>query len=1122
MSKIWGVLTRKKTLNPVSIEETRLSRILGTFDLTALGVGSTLGVGVYVLAGKVAKDTAGPSVILSFFIAAVVSVFAGLCYAEFGARVPKAGSAYIYSYVCIGEFAAFVIGWNLILEYIIGSASVARGISLYLDTLLNNTLETTFKDIAPIHLSFMSEYFDFLAFGLSIILAIAMSFGLKESSLVNNIVTSLNIGIVLFVVILGSIKANVANWHFHPDNTTNSTIVGTGGFFPFGLDGTIKGAATCFYGFVGFDCIATTGEEVRNPKKAIPISIILSLAIIFLAYFGISTVLTLMVPYYLQDENAPLPYAFDYVGWHWAKWVVAIGGICGLFSSLFGAMFPLPRIIYAMASDGLIFRFLGSVSSRFHTPVIGTILAGVLTGSMGALFELSQLVNMMSIGTLMAYTVVAASVLLLRYSVDNTPAYTPLRVNTDSDDNEPPYTENSFNNTNNDDSYLVEENKSNSSVIAQIFNCGRHSNPTKVSQNIVAFNIALYCIACVAVGLCAIYLKDPIAEGKTWAIVLVSIVILLATILIISVAIQPTSNRDLSFKVPVVPLIPALSILANIYLMLMLDYLTWIRFGVWMAVGLPIYYISLKPIDEQKPKASAIDEHKPIETGNDRNQNGKVNYYNNVAFVDDTFNYPKKKTAPLPPQINEDKTEVNEIHYELQKLDEMLDEVSNNLETTRKSSVCSVNVSMSREESVVADVHCNNVTTPAIPFPTTTSVEDPTILNYQNDINEHLEPLEVQKEAPPVEIQKKKKRSGSIDSPAPPDTPVSYKSVTAESESEINDSSASISSQPTPPESPLFINKVEEVFDTPIPLSPKLTPPQSPLLVKTINESEENIFVPPSSSSQSPLPVDKIEEENVKVSVTPPPPPFPLFVPGQLNETTSNDIIKPQSPVQRVTSSAIKGVTLKSWRKQNDKTKNEYVPDDENLKLRSEKAKSFKEQLNNKLSTNFPNHIPFLKYHAPLPPIIITATPIEPRKNENVIEESISRESAREKLGLYINARLVNSSNNISSNNKSEEITDIPLPISRPTSNEVVQTDEIVPVVETVDDAYLAHQNRMKNVFRSMKMMDTPKELNSPTRIVKSLDHKIDDHAKHRQAMSEIFDTINLRRKESTKQQSKV
>lgn len=205
------ILTRKKILTSENVNETRLARVLSTLDLTALGIGSTLGVGVYVLAGKVAKDAAGPAVILSFFIAALacllagmlshvylhsfflsqkfieqlpignnnviqcvlhkcIIVFAGLCYAEFGARVPRAGSAYIYSYVCVGEFVAFIIGWNLILEYIIGAASVARGFSLYLDTLLNNTLKHTFIEIAPINLPYMSAYFDFFSFGCVLLL----------------------------------------------------------------------------------------------------------------------------------------------------------------------------------------------------------------------------------------------------------------------------------------------------------------------------------------------------------------------------------------------------------------------------------------------------------------------------------------------------------------------------------------------------------------------------------------------------------------------------------------------------------------------------------------------------------------------------------------------------------------------------------------------------------------------------------------------------------------------------------------------------------------------------------------------------------------------------------------
>jgi amino acid transporter len=303
MDTAWRVLTRKKILDPVTTEQSELGRVLNTVDLTALGVGSTLGVGVYVLAGHVAKDTAGPAVVISFLIATIASVFAGLCYAEFGARTPRAGSAYIYSYVCVGEFVAFVIGWNLILEYVIGSASVARGLSLYLDTLINDTLKDTFRDIAPLgDVDFLSKYFDFFAFGVSLILAVALAFGLKESSWVNNIFTLLNLAVVAFVIVAGGMNAKGENWRL-PANASNPDD--HGGFMPFGVEGMIKGAATCFYGFVGFDCIATTGEEVKNPKKAIPVAIVLSLFIIFLAYFGTSTVVTLMLPYYDQVCTVP-------------------------------------------------------------------------------------------------------------------------------------------------------------------------------------------------------------------------------------------------------------------------------------------------------------------------------------------------------------------------------------------------------------------------------------------------------------------------------------------------------------------------------------------------------------------------------------------------------------------------------------------------------------------------------------------------------------------------------------------------------------------------------------------------------------------------------------------------
>ena len=201
LSSLTSRFTRRKQLDATSSSGSSLSRCLTTLDLTLLGIGSTLGVGVYVLAGGVARDTAGPSVVLSFLIAGVASALSGLCYAEFGARVPRAGSAYVYSYVTVGELAAFVIGWNLILEYVIGTASVARGYSGYLDSLLNNSMKEAFRAAMPINEPFLAEYPDWTAFAITLVLAVLLSVGVRESTRFNNIFTILNLCIVIFVVL---------------------------------------------------------------------------------------------------------------------------------------------------------------------------------------------------------------------------------------------------------------------------------------------------------------------------------------------------------------------------------------------------------------------------------------------------------------------------------------------------------------------------------------------------------------------------------------------------------------------------------------------------------------------------------------------------------------------------------------------------------------------------------------------------------------------------------------------------------------------------------------------------------------------------------------------------------
>ena len=565
-SRVWRALSRRR-IEENQEDKGELARVLGLFDLTALGVGATLGLGVYVLAGSIAKETAGPAVCISFLIAAVASAFAGICYAEFASRVPKAGSAYVYSYVTVGEFVAFIIGWNLILEYVIGTASVARGLSNYLDALIGNTISKTLTSVMPIHVRFLSDYPDFFAFGVVMLLIILLSIGVKESSMLNNIFTVINLITIVIIVVAGAIKADPANWRIPvediPETVKNA---GSGGFMPFGINGVMIGAAKCFYGFVGFDAVATTGEEAKNPQRNIPIAIVVSLVIILLAYFSISTVLTMMWPYYDQNADAPFPYVFEQINWNTIKWIVNIGAAFALCTSLLGAMFPLPRILYAMGSDGIIFKRLANVHPKTMTPIFGTVISGLFTGAMTLIFNLQQLIDMMSIGTLLAYTIVAISVLILRYqgkeytsnihSVTEMNSYEPTPVN----------------------------------VLKQIFNLHNQKEINEISDKVAKYGVLILCIIVFVIALFIQQVGSRAFGNDVVETVILVILVIILLLNLAAIARQPTQDVELSFKVPLVPLLPCCSIFINLYLMLQLDAFTWIRFGAWMLIGFCIYF----------------------------------------------------------------------------------------------------------------------------------------------------------------------------------------------------------------------------------------------------------------------------------------------------------------------------------------------------------------------------------------------------------------------------------------------------------------------------------------------------------------------------------------------------
>ncbi|XP_048412606.1 cationic amino acid transporter 4 [Stegostoma tigrinum] len=592
-------LNRVKTLE-ADMMETALNRCLSTLDLTLLGFGSMVGSGLYVLTGTVAKDVAGPAIILSYIFAGFASLLAALCYAEFGSRVPKTGSAYMFTYVSVGEIWAFLIGWNVILEYMIGGAAVARAWSGYLDSIFNHKIQNfTETYIGRWNVPLLAPSPDMLA---AVILLVATAFitcGAKVASWMNHLFAVVSMGVILFILIFGFVLADPRNF-----SATE------GGFSPFGFSGIMAGSATCFFAFVGFDVIAASSEEARNPQKAVPIATALSLGLATLAYTLVSAALTLMVPWHSLNPDSALSDAFYRRGYAWAGFIVAIGSICAMNTVLLCNLFSVPRIAYAMSEDGLLFKVFARVNPVTKVPVIGIVLFGILMAILAMVFDLESLVQFLSIGTLLAYTFVAASTIVLRYQTDKTKRSETMPPNPSPQiqDGDGLKEYESFS----DKLQLVERQKAakerrEPGQLKSAFEPYLHFLSDFVPGEVVT-------VAVVSLVLCSICLCCILVFGNShlhlpqWAYIIFIVFFAIGFLLsLFLIWIHEQHQKLNTFQVPLVPLIPGFSILLNVYLMLKLSLLTWVRFSIWIVIGFLIYFgygiwHSKENLKEPKPR----------------------------------------------------------------------------------------------------------------------------------------------------------------------------------------------------------------------------------------------------------------------------------------------------------------------------------------------------------------------------------------------------------------------------------------------------------------------------------------------------------------------------------------
>uniref|UniRef100_A0A1D1YMZ4 Cationic amino acid transporter 2, vacuolar n=1 Tax=Anthurium amnicola TaxID=1678845 RepID=A0A1D1YMZ4_9ARAE len=585
--RAWGFrsLIRRKQVdsNRVRVEggHQQLAKELSIIQLIAIGVGSTVGAGVYVLVGTVAREHSGPALTISFLIAGIAAALSAFCYAELASRCPSAGSAYHYSYICVGEGVAWLIGWALILEYTIGGSAVARGISPNLALFFGGPDSLPYI-LARHQIPGLGIVVDPCAALLVLVVATLLCVGIKESSLVQAIVTIANVCVMVFVIIVGGYLGFKTGWVGYSLGS---------GYFPFGVDGMLSGAATVFFAYIGFDSVASTAEEVKNPQRDLPWGIALALSTCCFLYMLVSVVIVGLVPYFAMDPDTPISSAFASHGIQWAMYVITTGAVLALCSTLMGSLLPQPRILMAMSRDGLLPPFFSDVNKKTQVPVKSTILTGVCAAALAFFMDVSQLAGMVSVGTLLAFTIVAVSILILRYvPPDEIPLPLSLQGSIDSISSRYSAMDNEAE-TSKDRTTHVNDLEVSPDYPLLLKENSQDKVHEQERRKKAAISIASVCIGVVILTSAASAAFLPVlVRFSTCA---VGGLLLLFGLGVLSWIDQDDGRHSFGYSggfiCPLVPLLPICSILINVYLLINLGAGTWMRVSVWLVIGVLVY-----------------------------------------------------------------------------------------------------------------------------------------------------------------------------------------------------------------------------------------------------------------------------------------------------------------------------------------------------------------------------------------------------------------------------------------------------------------------------------------------------------------------------------------------------